>query len=154
MWFSKETFHQMISTGCIVDGRGGGLVLGRSHDGGNIFMIQELANGRFHIQGNLEGGEYILNFDAYTSAKERLEQINSFKDEIDHISSICITPKLRVLNTHSEPNDKMLWIDTRGQFIINKRATTKHFQEIEEINHKFSGFVSCDLDRLTPKDYA
>lgn len=154
MWFSKETFHQMIAAGWIVDGRGGGLVLGRSHDGGNIFMIQELADGRFHIPSHLEGGEYILNFDAYTSARERLEQINAFKDNIEHISSISITPKSRVLNTHSEPNDKILWIDRRGQFIINKRATTRHFQEIEEINYKFNGFVSCDLDVLKPKDYA
>jgi hypothetical protein len=154
MWFSKDTFQKMVAAGMVVDGRGGGLVIGRSHADGNIFMLQESADGQFFIPSHMEGGEYILNFEAYASAKERLEQINSFKDEVEHISSICITPKSRVLNTHSEPNDKMLWIDTRGQFIINKRATTKHFQEIEEINHEFSDFVSCDLDVLTPKDDA
>ncbi len=132
LWFNNETFFQMMRLSWIVDGRGGGLVLGRSHDDGNIFMIQELADGGFHIAGHLEGGEYILNADAYASAKERLDQINGFIGETDHIFSVCITPKSRVLNTHSEPNDKMLWIDMLGQFIINKRATAKHFQEIEE----------------------
>jgi hypothetical protein len=149
-----ETFFQMMVDGMIVDGRGGGLVIGRSHSDGNIYMIQEISEERFSIVGNLEGGEYILNFDAYLSAKERLEEINSFKDEIEHMSSLCVTHKSRVLNTHSEPNDKLLWIDMRGQFIINKRATTKYFEEIEGINHRFSSFMNCDLNILIPKENA
>ena len=154
MWFSKDTFHQMVHTGWIIDGRGGGFVIGRSHADGNIYMIQESKDGRFFIPGHMEGGEYILSADAYFTAKERLEQINGFKDDIEHISSISFTPKSRILNTHAKPYDKLLWIDTRGQFIINRRATSRHFQEIEEINHKFSGFTSCDLDVLSPKNDA
>jgi hypothetical protein len=151
MWFSKDTFNQMFAAGMIVDGRGGGLIVGRSHGEGHIFMIQESSDGRFFIPGAIQGGEYILNADAYFSAKERLEGINSFKDEHEDISPIPITSKSRILNTHSEPCDKMLLVDTRGQFIINKRATAKHFQEIEQINHELNGFVCCDLDILTPK---
>jgi hypothetical protein len=51
MWFSKDTFYQMIVSGWTVDGRAGGLVVGRSHDDGNIYMIQETGDGRFLFQG-------------------------------------------------------------------------------------------------------
>lgn len=154
MWFNKDTVYEMISAGWIVDARGGGLVVGRSHAEGNIYMIQQLTDGRFIIKGHMEGGEYIVNADAYFTNRERLERLNEFSDEHEDMSSTFISPSSRILNTHAQPYDKMLWIDTRGQFIANKRATAKHFHEIEEINHQFNGLVACHLDSLTRKDAA
>lgn len=117
MWFSKETFQTMIAAGWVVDGRGGGLVIGRSHDTGDIHIIQEMEDRRFHIPACMEGGEYILNFDAYQANEERVNQINEFKESHPLITSIELTDKTRLLNTQSEPYDKLLWIDSRGQFM-------------------------------------
>lgn len=152
MWFSKETFQAMIANCWIVDGRGGGLVLGRSHSDGDILMIQERNNGTFYIPACLEGGEYILNYDAYQADEERLEQINGFKEIHTSLPSIKINSKTRILNTHAEPHDKMLWIDSRGQFIVCKSATAKYLQELDELNHTANGFLSCNLNFLGPKE--
>lgn len=151
MWFSKEIFLKMVSSGWIVDGRGGGLVIGRSHAEGNIAVVQEQPDGTFHIRAYMEGGEYILNHEAVKGNEERVEQINSETGLHETTPILEITPKTRTLNTHSEPCDKMLWIDSRSQYIVCKSATAKHLQELETINHAVNGFVSCDLNNLILK---
>ncbi len=154
MWFSKDTFYQMLISGWIVDGRDGGLVIGRSHDEGNIYMIQETEDGRFFIPGHLEGGEYILNSDAYEAEENRIIEINETKENIHNNRSLPITSSIRVINTTASPNDKLLWIDIRGQFIINKLSTIAFMPELQAINNKYSNYRSCDLESLIPKEQA
>lgn len=42
---SAQEFEQLSKEGRIVDARRGGLVVGRSHDEGNIYMLQKCAKG-------------------------------------------------------------------------------------------------------------
>lgn len=154
MWFSKDTFYQMLVSGWIVDGRAGGLVVGRSHDDGNIYMIQETVDGRFFIPGHLEGGEYILNSDAYEAEEKRIIEINESKEFTPKKSSLPITSSIRVINTAASPNDKLLWIDVRDQFIINKSSTMAFLPELQAINEKYSNFKNCNLESLIPKEQA
>lgn len=154
MWFSNDTFHQMLLSGWIVDGRAGGLVVGRSHDEGNIYMIQETGDGRFFIPGHLEGGEYILNYDAYEAEQNRIIEINQSTEQASETESLPISSSVRVINTSASPNDKLLWIDIRGQFIINKFSTKKFMLELQEINEKHSSYKACNLDSLIPKEQA
>ena len=144
----------MLLSGWIVDGRAGGLVVGRSHDEGNIYMIQETGDGRFFISGNLEGGEYILNYDAYETEQNRIIEINKNREQTSYTESLPINPSIRVINTSASPNDKLLWIDIRGQFIINKFSTKTFMLELQEINEKYSSYKVCNLDSLIPKEQA
>ena len=54
MFISKKEFEQLCKEGKVVDARRGGLVIGRSHDEGNIYMIQEYLNG-YRVINNMEG---------------------------------------------------------------------------------------------------
>ena len=147
-WISQENFWTLFERGWVVDGRGGGLVIGRSHAGGNIYMINGPIDGRLYIQSALEGGEYIVNHGAYEAAQIRLQEINAFRDQAVHASHLLLSPATRVLNTHSEPQDKLLWIGARQMTIINKYATAKFLPEIEQINHQWNSFRQCDLNSL------
>ena len=59
---SNDEFMAMFHAGFIVDGRFGGLVVGRSHAAGNIYMIQPDGRGGFGVHSHLEGGEYSVSF--------------------------------------------------------------------------------------------
>jgi hypothetical protein len=150
--FDRDSFNIMDDAAWIVDGRCGGLLIGRSHADGHIRMVHGPFDGHYRVFTAAEGGEYVVNYRAYENEKTRLDEINSFKDEHCQLSEIAVSPASRILNTHAEPNDKLLWIGNGGVFIVNKRATAKHFSEIEEINQKWNPGVNCDLKLLKRKD--
>lgn len=146
--FDKEIFFKMVMMGWIVDGRAGGYVIGRSHDDGSVYMIMRTAeNDIFTVSNCLEGGEYVVNYKAYLSNKTKIERINSFKESHEFLPHSKITLKTRVINTYSEPYDKLLLID-KDQFIINKFATAYYYNEIENINNSENPYLSCNLDLL------
>jgi hypothetical protein len=150
-WISQGTFIALNAANWIVDGRAGGLLLGRSHAEGHIFMLRGPYDGRFEIFATMQGGEYVLNHAAYTNEKSRVEEINAFKDEHAVLREVSLSPSCRILNTHATPHDKLLWIGDKGVFIVNARATAKHIREIEAINQKWNPFFKVDLMVLKPK---
>jgi hypothetical protein len=87
---------------------------------------------------------YIVNASAYLASQERINEINGFKEPQPELNHIELSPITRLLTTHAEPNDKLLWIE-RGQFIVNKHATANHLKELEELNARTNSFVSCDF---------
>jgi hypothetical protein len=132
---SGEQFNELCKKKLVVDARTGGLVIGRSHADGNIYMIrQKYPLYEFEFCSHLEGGEYILNHNAYKKYKGRIDEINSYKvagDAVD-LYDVC---KVNILLTKNEPGDKLLLIDYRGQFIVNKKATSKFLIELDVLNN-------------------
>ena len=151
-WFSEETFITLFKLGWVVDGRAGGLVVGRSHDAGNIYMLKEMEDGKYIIPGSLEGGEYILNHYAHLSHAKRIEEINGEEhQELGEQIGILVSGNTRLINTSAMPHDKLLLIDSRGQYIVNKHSTAKHLPEIEFINSCDNAYSVCDLFSLEKK---
>lgn len=146
--FSLETFLTLFLRGWIVDARAGGLVVGRSHDAGNIYFIKRAEDSKYYICGSVEGGEYIINNLATRNRRERLLELNKYNEphEIEHsrINSGCT----RVLNTHAEPFDKFLWLEEGDTMIVNKYAVSKYFQEIENINDESNNYKVCEFNTL------
>jgi hypothetical protein len=145
-WFSRDTFNWMIHAGWVVDGRAGGLVLGRTHAEGDIIMVQSAHDGtdRAFIAGTMEDGEYLLNPRSSVSELARLKEINELRADIPSDLVIStIGEECRVLNTHCAPLDKLLWIEA-GQFIVNAFATSKHLKELESLNDIGNGETTCD----------
>lgn len=129
MIFSNDEFKELFKSGCIVDARCGGLVLGRSHDEGNIYMIRECPGG-YEVCGHMEGGEYIIRHEACLRHEDRIISINKEKPEryfID-IDILRKTPILQVLP------EQCLLIDYRGAFIVNKKATCYYLEELNRLN--------------------
>ena len=140
-------YNQMQAFGLVVDGRAGGLIVGRSHSTGDIYMAWQEDDGGFTVslaECCLEGGEYIVNASAYLASQERINEINQFKEPQPERNHLELSPITRIFNTHAEPNDKLLWIE-RGQFIVNKHATARHLKELEELNAHKNSFVICDF---------
>lgn len=127
---NQEQFIQCFLNGWIVDGRDGGLIIGRRHQEGHITMIQATNAGEFQHIGFVEGGEYIMSPAATKAHFARLEEINS--DKSPCAEEICVSVDSQIINTRAEPHDKFLVI--QQQFIININATKRHFRELEELN--------------------
>jgi hypothetical protein len=146
-----EEMNLLIINGFVVDGRGGGLVLGPSHEDGGIPMLALAGDGTYRYLGELEGGEYLVNLVAYESQPEQIEAYNNFQDSGEEgMLVVPLSRNLLILNTYLHDCygrcAKLLLIDA-GQFIVNKYATARHFTEIERLNSQGSGFPI----RLTPQ---
>lgn len=72
LFITKQEFEQFSSQGLVVDARRGGLVIGRSHDEGNIYMIQQYLTG-YRVINHMEGGEYVICHEAIMKHKDRIE---------------------------------------------------------------------------------
>lgn len=141
-----DDFNRLLMNGQIVDGRAGGLLLGRPHTEGGIPVIVRTDGDTFAIKHEAEGGEYLVNWQAYNAAKARFDEINAHKeDEVIHLITPRVTPNSRLIHTRAAPSDKLLWVDRRGQFIINATATFRFLDEIEELNEKHNGFSRFDI---------
>jgi hypothetical protein len=145
---SQDDFLRSFINGWIVDGRDGGLIVGRGHDEGHIFMFQGTdALGEFEHVGFVEGGEYIMSTDATAHHYRRLEEINSDKSPCDE--QIVVTRDSQLIHTRAEPHDKFLIV--HKQFIINRNATKRHFDELEILNrpHRYHRGRILDDDVIT-----
>lgn len=131
---TPEEFARLFVSGWVVDGRDGGLVVGRRHSEGHIVMLQGTATpGRFALVGLMEGGEYLMSPEATANHLARLHEINSDNAPCD--LSPQLTSDSRILNTRAEPHDKFLIV--QEQFIVNINSTRRHFAELEELNGRY-----------------
>ena len=117
----------------IMDARYGGLVLGRDDAEDDIPMYVCRDGGVYHLVGMMQGGEYIMSRAATEKYGRRLEELNSDKGNVGD-RSFSLTSSSSVINTNFMPRFGGLWI-LEPQFVINRYATMKHFQELERMNH-------------------
>lgn len=136
LFITKQEFEQFFSQGLVVDARRGGLVIGRSHDEGNIYMIQQYLTG-YRVINYMEGGEYVICHEAIMKHKDRIEYINSLQMtcKIVDIDILRHTPLL--VTAQPGPHDKFLLFDVRRQFVVNKGSTCYFLEELNRLNKDF-----------------
>lgn len=143
---TADEFVPLLLAGWIIDGRNGGLIVGRSHADGNIIMISHNeSSGDYKLIGLVEGQEFILNRVATAEYFVRLTEINSDQSPCDF--RIETTTESRLIHTTASPHDRFLLVDYRQQYIINANATRRHFAELERLNnlhHIHSGQILND----------
>lgn len=136
LFITKQEFEQLSRQGRIVDARRGGLVIGRSHDEGNIYMIQQYLTG-YRVINHMEGGEYIICHDAIMKHKDRIEYINSLQMRCQNVD-IDVLRHTPLLVTRMEgPYDKFLLFDVRIQYVVNKGSTCFFLEELNRLNKDF-----------------
>ena len=145
-WFRHGTVMDIFHQGGLVDGRRGGLVVGRSHEEGGIYILQQTEADRYEIQANIEGGEYVLSHKALLKFRERLEEINSWYENGSLVKTISVTSRTRVINSSATPHDRLILFDFRGQFVVNNLATTEFFEELEQMNDEAGDFSEYEFD--------
>jgi len=133
---NRRQVKEMLYEGILLDGRRGGLVLGPSHEQGNIFLLYEKRLGEYEILGTMEGGEYLLSHEAYRKFKDRIDEINSWEYPTAFPGKIGISEKTLVINAFGKSSEKAILIDRRGQFIVNKFAVGRYLAEIEALNYQ------------------
>jgi hypothetical protein len=145
---SPANLIRLFLNGWIVNGMGGGLIVGRTHEEGHIIMMSPTESfGELTLVGLVSGGEYLLCREATEQHWDRIQAIN--KDKSPCSEKIDVTAETRILNTRGEPHDKVLLV--HGQFIVNAQATKRHFSELEAMNSQYpshNGIV------LTPDELA
>ena len=148
MWLSSHTIFDLFKIGMILDGRAGGLIIGKPSDG--ISVLQESEDDKYTIAAKFENGEYLINHAASLRHRKRLEEINAEQHpEVDKLR-IPITSYSRIINTSANPDDKFLLIDRKEMFIINRRSTAKYFDELEFINNNpnlYSAFSTAIFEQ-------
>ena len=124
----------------LISGIRGGLVLGRSHLQGGIQIFNEYGQAIYPTGGlirtrqcEMQGGEYVLNPFATTKHIKRINEINdSVKDKF--LTPIFIkTSAKHIIDCRKIPN-VLFYVETSGQFIINRQATINHLEELDFIN--------------------
>ncbi len=148
--FKDEQASAIHYAGWLVDGRAGGLIVGRKYPSDSILCFVRHPDGSF---SNIlvEGFEYIINPYAAANNQTRLQELNAFENEYPPLIEIPLSLASRIINTSAEPEDKFILL-TFGSFIINQRATAKHFAELEEINNSLNKHNIFDKNFLNP-DY-
>ncbi|NDV96453.1 hypothetical protein D0T84_16250 [Dysgonomonas sp. 521] len=92
--FSKEEFFELLKNGQIVDARNGGLVIGRSHNEGNIYMIVENENG-YIVNAHMEGGEFLRSLTLSTLTN--IYNFHPISFSFSKIVSIFVVRKLFII---------------------------------------------------------
>lgn len=134
--FSKQEFEQLSKEGKVVDARRGGLVVGRSHDEGNIYMLKQYGEG-YRVINHMEGGEYVICHEALMTHKDRIISMNSkrMKCKFVDIDVLRHTPLL--VTTQKGNFDKSLLFDERVQFVVNKGSTCYYLEELNWLNEHY-----------------
>jgi hypothetical protein len=115
-----------------MDARFGGLVLGREGPEDDIPLLQHRGSGVFAVVGEMQGGEYILSAEATKLYMSRITEINS-ENGVPPPSLQC-SSQSTVIDTNLMPPHGGLWVAYGGQFIVNRFATAKYFDELEKLN--------------------
>lgn len=150
--FKAETFVNLLFNGMIVDGRGGGLVIGRAHDDGGILMFAQIPNGSYNVTGEVEGGEFIVNPLAYQQHRNRIQEINEFGQHCRDEPTLSQIPSAtRTIHAAASPYNRMIWMHQEDTFIVNRLATEKYLSELQAINNEINTLNDCDLSILAIK---
>ena len=148
--YSTEALVGLILHARIIDGRPGGLVVGRRHSEGHVFMYKPRLDGAgktcgIEYSGALEGGEFLVNHASHAMNKAFLDQINQAgreerqahpKTNEERALPLDVSASLRVLNTHRNDVDRIILVDERGQFVLNRVATVRNLHRIMELNDR------------------
>lgn len=122
----------------LADARQGGLILGRNGPEDDIPLFDMRAKNVASLIGLMQGMEFIASTEATAKHYERLEQINTDKGDAEELNAIHLPMTGNVIDTNQfKPIDDIypyagLWVTQ--QFIINRYATKKHFEELVHLN--------------------
>lgn len=114
----------------------GGLIIGKFHNEGGVHIITPYRNG-FKYIAEVEGYEYIVNPMSTSSNREFLKNIN---ESVNHNKNskpykFYIPKHIQTINLEKLRFDIMI-IPNGEWYVINRTATEKYLNEIDEINDR------------------
>jgi len=141
-------FEQMLLEGVIIDGRAGGVLIGRTLENGGISLIRQRGT-ELLLHDPVESFGFILNPAASTRNLNRVKAILSGTAEATMPPDV-IPNVTRVIYTKAEPNDKFVWVHW-SQTFISAAQTERHYDELTQMNDEANPFAYCDRELHFPR---
>lgn len=130
-YISSQLYNLLLKDNLIIDAQNGGLVLGPFHTEGGIQVIQNTPVG-YRITAEMEGYEYLINANSTDFYFEELTTLNAnTKPELTHFPDYSVPKHITTIKT---TGNEVLLASPFSQFVINKKATEKHLDRLEDIN--------------------
>ncbi len=148
---SPAAFHLLLMQGVVVDGRGGGVILGRGYEEGGIYVVHQRGED-FFIHACVQGGEFVLNKDASCINLRRLVKMNAgltLNESVPEEDPQAIVKQFII--THGEPDDKLLWLNW-NQVVVASEPAEMHMAELVAMNEAANPYMVCNFRDLFPPD--
>ncbi|MEO7413592.1 MAG: hypothetical protein ABIZ81_09560 [Opitutaceae bacterium] len=143
-------FEQMLFDGSVIDGRAGGLIIGRKFSEGGVPIVFQRGR-EFMIHSFTEHGEFILNRVAATRNLSRIKAINAGLSGDEDTPEPRVIPEVsRLILTAAEPCDKFLWLNW-SQMAIAAQYVDRHVAELNEMNDETNPYGFCDVETYFPR---
>jgi len=128
----------MLQNGSAVDGTQGGLILGPSHDDGGINMLVR-KEGKYYLEGEVEGGEYVFNWGATERYKGLMPILNNpTQHKRPTYTPVEIPQGISIINARQHGLAKFIIFECGGFAIFNKFSTAGYLQTLENLNNATS----------------
>ena len=123
----------------VMDARYGGYVLGRTCKEDDILMLTFLGGNIILVSGFMQGQEYIISAEASAKHHNEIEKINMDRGDPNDLEDIDLSQSGNILDTTlCKPLTGLSEyggvLTVYGQFIVNRYATKKHFERLQELN--------------------
>ncbi|MFT6809839.1 MAG: hypothetical protein ACJA01_003079 [Saprospiraceae bacterium] len=136
--FIKNAYLAILhGKGLIIDGFSGGLVLGNSHLNGGIHLIGERLPGEYQILAEIEGWEYLMNYESTSKYLEEIEELNSYINK--DFKEYAVPENYKIIDARmakggSPAYAPVIITGKYSNFVINRHATKKHLSTLNEWN--------------------
>jgi hypothetical protein len=143
---SPREFLRLFAKGYIVDGRMGGMILGKDSGDGPARLIFKVGS-TYLLQGFVQGGCFLVNREASALHRQRLVKIATglTRNEVVPESHTDEIGQLIVVTGY--PHDRLIWTEF-GQMVVNKEPAMKHVIELGRINLSPNQYLMCDYHEI------
>lgn len=125
-----EFLAYLLHNNLIVEGVDGGLILGNFHSEGGIPVIRNSHENEYEIIAEVEGYEYFMNPFLTHEELNIVENINKMH-HTQEINRYSVPSNIKLINAQG---DAVILLGEGSQFIVNKYATFKNLEFLDELN--------------------
>jgi hypothetical protein len=134
MPFSFEEVDRLLKEGKAVEATMGGLILGRSHDEGGIYFLVK-RDGRYVLEGEVEGYEYILNLGATWFYEKSTHIFHQHEKHTTPVFDIYEpAPHIVTIDARHPDGAKYILFETGGFSIMNRYSTKGYLETLDRMN--------------------
>lgn len=137
-----QEFLRLFLRGRIVDGRMGGVILGKEDGNGSARLIFKVGSS-YLLHGFVEGGAFLVNREASALHRQRLIKMATGLTSREIVPQNGTDQIGQMIISTAYPHDRLVWTDF-GQMIVNPEPAMKHVMELQQINMSPNPYWVCD----------
>lgn len=147
-----EEFQELLMQGKIVDGRCGGMLLGKNPTEGPTRIVFKLGSS-YVLHGSATGGCFIINGVAAARNMSRIKAIHAMLTMRETVTPEDAGAECgQLIVTTAYPHDRLLWLDYMSA-VIAPEPTQKHMGELQRMNFDPNPYLRCDHYEILGCDF-